>query len=209
MFGAVVPRLTARFGYRITAIAGALLLAISICASSFVDNFWLFFLLFSILSGLGSSASYHCSILVVLRHFVKWRYLVVGIMASTSSVGMFVISQITEVLLSNYGFKNALRGWAMLFFCTAPLACFYDSRSKERGDGIDQWSEHKSEQHDEIIPASHLLRNARFIVYLTSVSLVFFVVFTPSIFLVRHAAHCSSTCIRQGLNGTVTLILQF
>ena len=69
MFGAAVPRLTARFGFRITAIGGSLLLAISICASSFVDNVWLFFVLFSILSGLGSGVSYHCSILVVLRHF--------------------------------------------------------------------------------------------------------------------------------------------
>ena len=72
-----------------------------------------------------------------------------------------------------------------------------DLRIKERkGDGIVQWSEHKlTEQHDHVIPASHLLRNARFIVYLTSISLVFFVVFTPSLFLVRHAAHYSSTCI--------------
>ena len=71
-----------------------------------------------------------------------------------------------------------------------------DLRIKERkGDGIVQWSEHKTEQHDQIIPASHLLRNVRFIVYLTSISLVFFVIFTPSIFLVRHAAHCPSTCI--------------
>ena len=118
-------------------------------------------------------------------YFVKWRSLVVGIVASTSSVGMFVMTQITEALLSNYGFKNALRGWAMLFFFTTPLACFYDSRFKEEENDILQCSDHSGEQHSKIIRASHLLRNARFIVYLTSISLVFFVVFAPTIFLVR------------------------
>ena len=186
MFGAVVTRVANRFGFRTTAICGTLLLSTSLCASSFVDNFWLFFVLFSMLAGLGSSASYHCSIVVAFRHFVKWRSLAVGIIASTSSVGMFVMAQITEALLSKYGFKNALRGWAILFFLTAPLTCSFDSKIAAEDEIVETTSEDSTEEHFKVIHTytSHLLRNGRFMVYLVSISLVFFVVFTPSILLV-------------------------
>ena len=186
MFGAMVTRVANRFGFRTTAICGTLLLSTSLCASSFVDNFWLFFVLFSILAGLGSSASYHCSILVVLRHFVKWRSLAVGIIASTSSVGMFVMAQITEALLSKYGLKNGLRGWAIMFFLTTPLTCSFDSKIAAEDEIVETTSADSTEEHSKVIhtDTSNLLRNGRFMIYLVSISLVFFVVFTPSIFLV-------------------------
>ena len=183
MFGPLVTRFIGRFGFRLTAIGGALLLSISFIASSFVNDFWLFFVLFSIPTGLGSAASYHCAILVVLRHFVKWRSLAVGILASTSSVGMFVMAQITEALLSNYGLRDALRGWALLFLLTASLACSYDSNDHVENDEVLAMEE-KTEQSPEGIPSS-LLRNSSFMIYLTSVSLVFFAVLTPSIYMVR------------------------
>ena len=128
--------------------------------------------------------SYHCSVLVVLRHFVKWRSLVVGITASSSSVGMFVVTQITEALLSNYGFKNALRGWAILFFLAIPLAYSYDSKS-DVTEGTIKRNDDGSEQGFEATHSPSLSRNGHFIVYLFSVTLVFFAVPTLSIFLVR------------------------
>lgn len=128
--------------------------------------------------------SYHCSVLVVLRHFVKWRSLVVGITASSSSVGMFVVTQITEALLSNYGFKNALRGWAILFFLAIPLAYSYDSKSDVTVGTIKR-NDDGSEQGFEATHSPSLSRNGHFIVYLFSVTLVFFAVPTLSIFLVR------------------------
>ena len=170
MFGAVVTRVANRFGFRTTAICGTLLLSTSLCAGSFVDNFFGFVdnFWFSILAGLGSSASYHCSILVVLRHFVKWRSLAVRVIGSTSSVGMFVMAQITEALLSKYGFKNALRGWAILFFLTTPLTCFFDSKIAPE-DEIVETSEDSTEEHSKVIhtDTSHLLRNGRFMVYIS------------------------------------------
>ena len=173
-----------RLGFRITAISGCLIISISFCVSSFEDNVWLFLILFSVIGGLGSAMSYHCSVLVVLRHFVKWRSLVVGITASSSSVGMFVVTQITEALLSNYGFKNALRGWAILFFLAIPLAYSYDSKSDVTVGTIKR-NDDGSEQGLEATHSPSLSRNGHFIVYLFSVTLVFFAVPTLSIFLVR------------------------
>lgn len=146
--------------------------------------------------------SYHCSVLVVLRHFVKWRSLVVGITASSSSVGMFVVTQLTEVLISNYGFKNALRGWAILFFLAIPLAFSYDSKSDVTADIVKRIEE-GSEKNVEVIPAPSLLRNGRFIIYLVSVTLVFFVVYTLSIFLVS----CDLTLLNIFIQITQSLIL--
>ena len=183
MCGPLVTHVIGRFGFRLTAISGALLLSVSFIVSSFVDNFWLFSVIYSITAGLGSGASYNCATLVVLKHFVKWRTLVVGILASTSSVGMFVMTQITEALLSKYGFQNALRGWALLFFITVPLACTYDSRSKIEEDIVQPRVEN-TKKHPEINRSS-LLRNGWFTVYLASISLVFFAVLTPSIYMVR------------------------
>ncbi|CAH3167446.1 unnamed protein product [Porites evermanni] len=184
IFGPLVTRLMKRFGFRITAISGCLIISISFCASSFVDNFWFFLVLFSVTGGLGSAMSYHCSVLVVLRHFVKWRSLAVGITASSSSVGMFVVTQLTEVLISNYGFKNALRGWAILFFLATPLAFSYDPKSNVTVDNVKRIEE-GSEKNVLVIPAPSLLQNGRFIIYLVSVTPVFFVVYTLSIFLVK------------------------
>ena len=141
MFGPLVTRLIGRFGFRLTAIAGAILLSISFIAASFMNNFWLFFVLFSIPTGLGSAASYHSAILVVLRRFDKWRSVVVGILTSSSSVGMFVMAQITKALLYKYGLRNALRGWALLFILAALLGCSYDSRAhveKDKASTMDQ-----------------------------------------------------------------------
>ena len=183
MFGPLVTRFIEWFGLRHTASCGALLLSISFIASSFADKFWLFFLLFSIPTGLGSAASYHCSILVVLKHFVKWRSLVVGIIASTSSVGMFVMTQITEALLSKYGLQNAIRGWALLFFVTVPLTCIYDSRDNVEDNNVSTREENTNNLPERIHLS--LFRNGSFMVYIISLSLVFFAVFTPQIYMVR------------------------
>ena len=191
-----------RFGFRITAISGCLIISISFCASSFVDNFWFFLVLFSVTGGLGSAMSYHCSVLVVLRHFVKWRSLAVGITASSSSVGMFVVTQITEVLISNYGFKNALRGWAILFFLATPLAFSYDAKSDVTVRNVKRIEE-GSEKTVEVIPTPSLLQNGRFIIYLASVTPVFFVVYTLSIFLVS----CDLTLLNIFIQITRSLIL--
>ena len=110
----------------------------------------------------------------------------VGILTSSSSVGMFVIAQMTETLLSKYGLRNALRGWALLFFLAALLACSYDSRAH-----IEKDKALTMEKNTEQTPAdvsSSVLRNSSFMIYLTSLSLVFFVVFTPSISMVRQVA---------------------
>ena len=191
-----------RFGFRITAISGCLIISISFCASSFVDNFWFFLVLFSVTGGLGSAMSYHCSVLVVLRHFVKWRSLAVGITASSSSVGMFVVTQMTEVLISNYGFKNALRGWAILFFLATPLAFSYDAKSDVTVRNVKRIEE-GSEKTVEVIPTPSLLQNGRFIIYLASVTPVFFVVYTLSIFLVS----CDLTLLNIFIQIIRSLIL--
>ena len=202
IFGPLVTRLIKRFGFRNTAISGCLIISISFCASSFVDNFWFFLVLFSVTGGLGSAMSYHCSVLVVLRHFVKWRSLAVGITASSSSVGMFVVTQLTEVLISNYGFKNALRGWAILFFLATPLAFSYDAKSDVTVGNVKRIEE-GSEKNVEVIPAPSLLQNGRFIIYLVSVTPVFFVVYTLSIFLVS----CDLTLLNIFIQITRSLIL--
>ncbi len=196
MFAPLVTRFIERFGFRLTASCGALLFSSSFIASSFVDNFWLFFVLFSMPTGLGSAASYHCAILVALKHFVKWRSLVAGVLASTSSVGLFVMTQITEAILSKYGLQNAIRGWALLFFLTVPLAFIYGPRDKVEDDNVST-AEENTKQHAEIIRSS-VLRNGPFTVYLVSISLVFSAVFTPQIYMVRFygkISHASLSCL--------------
>ena len=141
--------------------------------------------MFSVIGGLGLAISYHCSVLVVLKHFEKWLSLAVRMTASSSRVGMFMVTQITKALLSNYEFTNALyRGWAILFFLATPLACSYDSRLNATVGSIER-NEEESEQNVEVIPAPRVLRNGLFIIYLVSVTLVSSVVYTLSFFLVR------------------------
>ena len=76
------------------------------------------------------------------------------------------MAQITEALLSKYGLKNGLRGWAIMFFLTTPLTCSFDSKIAAE-DEIVETSEDSTEEHSKVIPTdtSHLLRNGRFLVY--------------------------------------------
>ena len=94
------------------------------------------------------------------------------------------MAQITEALLSKYGLRNAFRGWALLLFLAAILACSYNSRAHVEKDKALTMEE---KQPPAEVPSS-VLRNSSFMIYLTSLSLLFFVVFTPSIYMVRQFA---------------------
>ena len=199
--GPLVTYLCERFDFRVTAITGSLLVSISFTVGSFASEFWLFFAMFSIIAGFGSCASYNCSVLVVLKYFVKWRLLAVGITASSSSVGMLAMSQITQVLLTKCGWRGVIRGWAVLFVLTALCACTYDPSIRAQ-----QKSEENANQNPSKTNYSTVLRNGVFVVYLSSLSLVYFSTYVASIFLVRRHFRPTST---TGVSSCVLRVKPF
>ena len=199
--GPLVTHLCERFDFRVTAIAGSLLVAISFTVGSFTSEFWLFFAMFSITAGFGTCASYNCSVLVVLKYFVKWRLLAVGITASSSSAGMLAMSQITQVLLTNYGWRGVIRGWAVLFVLTALCACTYDPSIR-----VQEETEKNANKFPPKTNYSTILRNGIFVVYLSSASLVYFSTYVASIFLVRRHFRPTST---TGVSSCVLRVKTF
>ena len=94
--------------------------------SSFVTSFPLLYLTYGLLMGLGSGLAFNASLLVVLKYFVKWRALAVGITFSSVCLGTLTVTQATSVLLTKYGLQGTLRAMGVLAGFPCITACVYD-----------------------------------------------------------------------------------
>ena len=106
---------------------GSLLGVIGFFLASWSSELWMMYLTYGLLSGVGHAMISNACTLVILQYFVKWRSVAVGTVASAPAVGIFVMTQITELLLTTFGWQGALRGFAILFcvcgFCAE--LCLY------------------------------------------------------------------------------------
>ena len=124
--------LCARFGFRPTAIFGAILCATGLALCSVVSSMSLLFLSYSAIFGIGAGFVYMASTLVVIRFFVKRRALAVGIISSAACSGTLVISKMNSALLEAFGLANTFRGMAI------SMACILDINTLMSGE-IVRW----------------------------------------------------------------------
>ena len=171
-----------------TAVLGGLLAALGMCLSSFVSSFWLLYITFGFLSGLGSRMVYNSSTLVVLAYFVKWRSVTVGIIMSAASVGMFVMTQATQALLQSFGWPGALRGLAALLSVTSLCACVFDPHVSSQ-DCLEKNGAHKAVMRNSKLCDISLFMNRDFVIFSISATVVFLGYFVPSLHMVSLVSH--------------------
>lgn len=176
-----------RFSYRFTAILGSLTGITGFFLASWSPKMWMMYITYGLMSGFGYRMIYNSSLLVVVDYFVKWRSLVVGIVTSSSAIGMFVMTQVNQALLGTFGWRGTLRGFALLYFVCGLCATVYvplDHIQKERID-----NNPNKKQLTQETKNSNLSRNRPFLVMLSSFAVVNISYVVPSVHIVSTKPH--------------------
>lgn len=108
LFGPVASVLCTRFTPRLVVITGTVLCAIGILVSAFVPYFFLLYLSYGVLAGIGKSLAYQPGLVVVGQHFEKRRSIAVGLATAGGGVGTLLLPPLFEMVLENYCFAGGL-----------------------------------------------------------------------------------------------------
>jgi len=98
-----------RFGWRIVTMLGSVISAGGFLASSFTTDIYLLYVTYGVLTGIGNGLMYVTSMVTVQHYFEKKRAMATGIAVSGSGMGTLVFGFLVEFLISNFGWRNALR----------------------------------------------------------------------------------------------------
>ncbi|KAF5844762.1 hypothetical protein GGP41_008758 [Bipolaris sorokiniana] len=114
---------------RIIMICGLFLMCISLGLSSLCTTIPQLIVTQGILYGIGGAVAYSPTITFLDEWFVRRKGLAFGIMWSGTGLGGVVVPLLLQWLLNRYGFRTALRVWAIaLFTITLPLTYFLKPR---------------------------------------------------------------------------------
>lgn len=121
--GLVTNLLSARFKCRTVVFIGGLLACIGFTATAFVNEFWMVFLTYCIITGIGFALAYTPSIVFVGSHFKERRSLANGLSLAGSGIGSFILPNLMRVMLKEYGLPGCcmLMGALMLHICICGL----------------------------------------------------------------------------------------
>ncbi|KAG5971930.1 hypothetical protein E4U55_001003 [Claviceps digitariae] len=123
-----LQRMFPSFG-RYSPMVGLLLMSVALVASSFSQNVSHLIASQGVMYAIGGSISYCPCLLYLDEWFAKRKGLAYGIMWSGSGLAGVTLPLLLEFFLHRYGFRAALRIWAVaLLLMTMPLAFFIKPR---------------------------------------------------------------------------------
>lgn len=125
-----------RFGSRKILVWGAVLLSFSTIASGWIQNIWHFYILFGVLSAIGTcSLGWVPNSVLISNWFVKNRGTMVGIAFSGMGIGILIIGPTAQYFISQFGWRTAymLLG-LMVLLLLVPLNCFQQNWPREKED---------------------------------------------------------------------------
>ncbi|KAF9352407.1 hypothetical protein BGX26_009768 [Mortierella sp. AD094] len=105
-----------RFGFRPTAFAGSVIMALSLVGASFSTQLWHLYVTQGVLFGIGASFAYYPAIAVPSQYFVKHRGLAIGIAVSGTGLGGFGLAPLTNTLIEKVDIYWTLRILGMMIF---------------------------------------------------------------------------------------------
>ncbi|KAF9965956.1 hypothetical protein BGZ70_003711 [Mortierella alpina] len=123
-----------RFGFRITAFAGTIVMTVSLVLASFSTQLWHLYLTQGILFGIGASLAYYPSIAVPSHYFTKKRGLATGLAVSGVGVGGLVLAPLTHMLIDRFDIFWTLRILAALCLVVCGVASLLIVERKEHAD---------------------------------------------------------------------------
>lgn len=120
--GAFVGRAADRFGTRIMIIAGAILMASGLFASSLARNIFQVYAAYGLLLGIGVCCLFLPSTAAVGKWFTKRRGLATGVAVAGSGVGTIVMAPVSAQLIATSDWRGASQKLAALVLVTMFLA---------------------------------------------------------------------------------------
>ncbi|KAG0215113.1 hypothetical protein BGX28_000818 [Mortierella sp. GBA30] len=138
-----------RFGFRVTAMTGTVLMAVSLVLASFSkqltphffrtnsDQLWHLYLTQGILFGIGASLAYYPAIAVPSHYFSKRRGLATGLAVSGVGAGGLVLAPLTHLLIDKVDIFWTLRILAILCLVVCGIASIFIVERKEHVKIVD------------------------------------------------------------------------
>ena len=138
----IVGRLYDTIGMRKVMITGAALLGGALCAMYWVDNLWLFYVLYGGVAAFGANAIGRIGqATIVANWFVKRRGLMMGITGVSIGLGTAIMAPVTRQVLDAFGWRIAfvVIGVLTIALVMIPILLIVKGRGKpeDRGYGAD------------------------------------------------------------------------
>ncbi|KAG0057405.1 hypothetical protein BGZ83_010864 [Gryganskiella cystojenkinii] len=123
-----------RWGYRVTAGVGTLLMTLALILASFSTALWHYYFSQGILFGIGASLTYFSAVAAPTHWFKRKRGLAMGIAASGSGLGGFFLAPLSQYLVDQLGLHWTLRilGLYCLAVCGSAALLLFEHDRPER-----------------------------------------------------------------------------
>ncbi|MBI3969492.1 MAG: MFS transporter [Chloroflexi bacterium] len=210
LFGLAGPfsgRWIDRFGLRSVTLVSVLLLSGGALATIFMSSLWEFYLLWGVITGLGTGgASTVLAAAVANRWFIKRRGLVTGILISSSSAGLLVFVPLIVWLTENYGWRAGVLSLAITGLAMVPfiLLLLRDSPAaagvRPYGAETQTVAEQAAAAAEQIVPMSVVMQSGDFWLLCGT----FFICGSTTIGLV--GTHLIPFAIDQGISPQVAAV---
>lgn len=124
MLGSVAGHLADRFGPRIVVSVGAIVMAVGLILTAFIDRLWLGYVTYSLGVGVGVATAYVPMIAVVGGWFLKRRNSALGIAVAGIGCGTVTVAPLAAALIGHIGWRNTYIAFgivsaAILLACAA------------------------------------------------------------------------------------------
>lgn len=106
--GPISSSLVNRYGCRAVTIAGSILASICLAISVLAESVFTLFITIGFGTGLGLGLIYLPAIVSVTMYFERLRSLATGIAVCGSGLGTFIFAPVTEILITQLGWRHAL-----------------------------------------------------------------------------------------------------
>jgi MFS family permease len=127
----LAARLITRYGARPMSMTGAIIAALGLFLTSFVNSITLMYITFSLIYGFGTSLPYTACYDIVPKYFKKRLALATGVMISGTGATVFIMSPINETLITHVGWRKAFYAFAG-FSLMAGICCLSFSPDVEK-----------------------------------------------------------------------------
>ncbi|ORZ26895.1 major facilitator superfamily domain-containing protein [Lobosporangium transversale] len=130
LLGPFTGQFADHFGYRISALLGAVIMGASLIATSFATEIWQLYICQGILYGFGASLAFFPSLSLPSQWFKERRGLATGIAVAGGGFGGLVISPATTSMFSSIGYRWTVRTVAFIHLAVLiPAALLFKART--------------------------------------------------------------------------------
>ncbi|KAG0291227.1 hypothetical protein BGZ98_003095 [Dissophora globulifera] len=135
LIGPITGQIADYLGYRLSTFIGAIVMCLSLTATSFATQVWHLYLCQGVLYGFGASFAFFPSVSLPSHWFKRRRGFATGIAVAGGGFGGLVISPVTTVLFDKVGFRWTVRVIAFLHLAIIiPAAVLFKPRVESGRD---------------------------------------------------------------------------